>query len=315
MELYKNVHQICSLYGGRHLFQYLFLGKRQVLVDSGVAETPGETIIPYIDELGQDPRYLDIMITTHPDGDHQGGNAAIRKIAPSVLIACGDRDRRLVQDPACLYGERYNFLKREHRIGFEDSPPSDAGSRCCVDIGFVGGESIALAEDWELEVLHVPGHSAGHLALFDRRHKAAFVSDAVHGRGCPGADGTMALPVTYFHIESYLFTLNRLESLDIEALHTGHWPSMYGDEIREFFCDSRRTVEVLDRRILQSLSQHRMGLTLNQLIDEARDEFPEWPHDTRDLAMFAVKAHLDRLELNQQVRLMPGSFPRRWERI
>src|SRR5690348_11911110 len=183
MELYNDVHQICSLYGGRHLFQYLFLGKRQVLVDSGVAETPAETIIPYIDELGLDPKRLDMVITTHPDGDHQGGNAAMREAAPSVLIACGERDRRLVQDPVHLYDERYNFLKSEHAVGFEDSPSSDAGSRCRVDIGFVGDEHIALADDWELEVLHVPGHSAGHLALFDRRRKAAFVSDAVHGRG------------------------------------------------------------------------------------------------------------------------------------
>lgn len=315
MELYRNVHQICSLYGGRYLFQYLFIGKRLVLVDSGVAQTPGETIIPYIDELGLDPSRLDMVITTHPDGDHQGGNGAMREMAPSVLIACGEPDRRLVQDPLQLYEKRYNFLKHEHEVGCEDTPPRDAGIRCRVDIGLMGGEHVALAEDWELEVLHVPGHSAGHLALFDRRRRAAFVSDAVHGRGCPRADGKMALPVTYFHIESYLSTLSYLESLPLEALHTGHWPSMYGGEIKDFFSDSRQTVEILDRRILNSLHRHPQGMTLNQLIEQAREEFPEWPQDTRDLTMFAVKAHLDRLEVNGQVRLMPNGYPRRWEHI
>lgn len=315
MELYKNVHQISSLYGGRYLFQYLFVGKRTMLVDSGIADTPAETIVPYIDSIGLDPTRLDMLLTTHPDGDHQGGNSAMREVAPSVMIACGECDRQLIENPINLYNDRYNFLKEEHGIGVEDNPSNDAGRRCRVDIGLVGGEQIVLSEDWDLEVLHVPGHSAGHLAVIDRRRKAAFVSDAVHGHGCPKADGAMALPVTYFQIETYLSTLNRLEALDLEALHTGHWPSMYGDEIKDFLNDSRRTVEVLDRRILSSLQQHRMGLTLNELIDEAREEFPEWPQDTRNLTMFAVKAHVDRLEANMQVRLKPSGHPRRWEHI
>lgn len=121
------------------------------------------------------------------------------------------------------------------------------------------------------------------------------MSDAVHGRGCPEADGTMALPVTYFQIESCLSTLSRLEDLNLEALHTGHWPSMYGDEIRAFFSDSRRTVKILNQRILKSLNRHQTGLTLKQLVDEACDEFPEWPQNTQDLAMFPVKARLDHL--------------------
>jgi glyoxylase-like metal-dependent hydrolase (beta-lactamase superfamily II) len=76
---------------------------------------------------------------------------------------------------------------------------------------------VGLSDDWDLEVLHVPGHSLGHLAVFDPRQKAAFVSDAIHGSGCPKADGKMALPVTYFHISLYLSTLRHLETLDIQA--------------------------------------------------------------------------------------------------
>ena len=313
MELYKNVFQISSLYGGRYLFQYLFAGKRLVLLDSGIADTPRSAILPFIDGLGIDPARLSMLITTHPDTDHQGGNAAIRKAAPNALVACGESDRRLVQDPANLYAERYNYLKNEHGLAVADEPSPDAGSYCRIDIGLRGGEKISLDDNWVVEILHVPGHSHGHLALYDRDQKAIFLRDAVHGRGCPGSSGTMALPVTYFYIELYLSTLVHLEKLELESLHSGHWPSMYGDEIRDFLSASRRTVEILERRFLRALEKSRAGLTLRELINEACEEFPDWPLETRDLAMFACKGHMDRLEELGKIRLLRETFPQRWQ--
>ena len=98
-----------------------------------------------------------MVITTHPDMDHQGGNSAIRRSAPAALLACGEADRHLVEDPHCLFRDRYNFLQKEHGVGMGDDIPPDAGSFCRVDIGFRGGERIAIDNGWELEVLHVPG--------------------------------------------------------------------------------------------------------------------------------------------------------------
>jgi glyoxylase-like metal-dependent hydrolase (beta-lactamase superfamily II) len=313
MELYKGVHQISSLYGERHLFQYLFVGDRMVLVDSGIAATPEKTIFPYMEQIGVNPARLAMLITTHPDMDHQGGNSATRRMAPGALTACGEADRQLVEDPKYLYQHRYNYLQKEHGLGFAGEPHPDAGDRCRVDVGLSGGERIVVTDHRELEVLHVPGHSSGHLALFDRERRAAFVSDAVHGRGCPKANGSMDLPVTYFYVDLYLSTLSQLEALEIKELHTGHWPSMYGDEIKDFISDSRRTVEMLDRKILRALAKARIGLTLNQLIDEAREEFPDWPTGTREAAMFPVNGHLERMESRGQIRTIRDSLPKRWE--
>jgi glyoxylase-like metal-dependent hydrolase (beta-lactamase superfamily II) len=314
MELYPGAHQISSLYkDGRSLFQYLFVGARVLLVDSGVAETPQNSILPYMEKLGLRPERLTLFITTHPDLDHQGGNAAIRESAPRALLACGEADRPLVEDPKCLYRERYNFLQEEHGVGFGDEISSDAGTRCQVDIAFQGGERIAVDHGWELEVLHVPGHSRGHLALYDATHRAAYVSDAIHGRGCPKADGSMGIPVTYFYIDTYLSTVTYLEHLQLEHLYTGHWPAMHGEEIRDFFNDSRKTVEILDRKILRSLRQARLGLTLNELMDAAMEQFPDWPANARVLTAFPVKGHLDRLQSRGQISLERSRLPLRWK--
>ena len=312
MELYPGVYRIQSLYGGRNLFQYLFVGDNVVLADTGIATTPEDTIFPFLDSLKLKPQQLTLAVTTHADLDHQGGNDAIKRISPGTMLSCGEGDRELVENPATLYGERYNFLKEDHEVGFEGDPSPDAGRRRRMDLSFSGGERIHLGENWWLEVLHVPGHSQGHLALYDPTFGALFAGDAVQGRGCPKATGGMAIPVTYYHVETYLSTIRHFEHLPISVLYSGHWPVMRGEEVKEFLAESRRTVEFVDRVILRSLETNRSGLTMKQLIDTVAAAAGDWPDDGVFLAMFPIKGHMDRLEQQRRAKLDRSSRPAKW---
>jgi glyoxylase-like metal-dependent hydrolase (beta-lactamase superfamily II) len=312
MELYDHVHQIQSLFGGRNLFQYFFMADNTVLVDTGIAETPEKVILPYMDRLGLPPERLTLAVTTHADLDHQGGNNAIKISSPHTLLACGEADRELVENPRKLFSDRYNYLEDEHGVGFDPEPGPDAGKLRRMDVTFSGGEKIRLRDDWALDVLHVPGHSHGHLALYDSKNKTAFVGDAIHGRGCPKADGGMAIPVTYYYVDIYLSTLRYFESLEIRALYSGHWPIMTGEEIRDFISESRQTVELFDHVILSSLKACPSGLTLKELIDAVSNAVGDWPKDTCSLAMFSVNGHLERLEKLHKIRATRGTRPVRW---
>ena len=312
MELYPRVYQIQSLYGGRNLFQYLFVGDNIVLADTGIATTPEETIFPFFDKLKLNPQQLTLAVTTHADLDHQGGNDAIKRISPDTLLTCGEGDRELVENPRALYGKRYNFLKDDHAVGFEGEPSPDAGKHRKMDVTFSGGERIHLGENWWLEVLHVPGHSEGHLALYDRQYAALFAGDAVQGRGCPKAAGGMAIPVTYYHVDTYLSTIRYFEHLPIEVLYTGHWPVMRGEEVKDFLSESRRTVEFVDRAILRSLQKHPAGLTMKELINTVAEAVGDWPDDGVFLAMFPIKGHMDRMEQQGRVKLDRSSHPAKW---
>lgn len=313
MELYPNVYQIQSLFNGRNLFQYFFRGARGALVDTGIAETPERAIYPYLDRLHLGPEAINLAITTHSDMDHQGGNHSLKRISPGALLACGEADRELVENPRTLYDRRYNFMKADHDAGMEAVPPPDAGSPRPMDLTFSGGETIRLDDDWRLSVLHVPGHSRGHLALYDARRKAAFTGDAVHGRGCPKAEGGMAIPVTYYQVDAYLSTLRYFENLAVDVVYSGHWPTMSGEEFRDFLSESRQTVEMFDRVILKSLAANRQGLTLNELIGVVAAAAGDWPETSWSLAMFPVKGHMDRLESLGKIRLRRESRPFRWE--
>ncbi len=315
MELYNHVYQIQSLFGGRNLFQYLLVGRNTVLVDTGIADTPEKVIFPYMERLELSPDKLTLALTTHADLDHQGGNNAIKVASSRTLLACGEADRELVEAPRKLFDLRYNFLRAGHDLGFDPDPGPDAGRLRRMDLTYSGGEKILLDDDWALEVLHVPGHSHGHLALYDGKNKAAFVGDAVHGRGCPKAEGGMAIPVTYYYVDTYLTTLRYLESLEINRLYSGHWPIMTGDEIRDFISESRKTVEIFDRAILSGLKKHASGLTMKELIDAVSNAVGDWPKDTWTVAMFSVKGHMDRLEQLNKVRAIRETRPLKWELV
>lgn len=314
MELYRNVHQIQSIYSGRNLFQYLFVSSNIVLVDTGINKTPKETILPYLERLKIKPERLHLAITTHADLDHQGGNSAIRRASPRAWLACGRRDRERIEDPQALYDLRYNFLMQDHGVGSDPEPSPDAGLPCKMDLCFVGGERIRLEDNWWLEVLHVPGHSHGHLALYDPKNKAAFVGDAIHGRGCPKAEGGLAIPVTYFYVDVYLSTLRYIEGLAIDVLYSGHWPNMRGEEVQDFIAESRRTVDFLDRIISSSLDKNPAGLTLKETIDLVANAVGDWPEESWIVAMYSVKGHLDRMEELGKARALRGVRPVKWVR-
>ena len=315
MELYNNVHQVQSLFEGRNLFQYLFVGQNTVLVDTGIATTPQKAIFPYMERLGLGPDKLTLAVTTHPDVDHQGGNDAIKVASPRTLLSCGGADRELVESPRKLFDHRYNFLVSEHDVGFDQDPGRDAGRFRRRDLTFSGGETIRVDDDWTLDVLHVPGHSRGHLALYDSKNKTAFVGDAIHGRGCPRAEGGMAIPVTYYYVDAYLSTLRYIQSLKINTLYSGHWPTMSGEEIVDFINESRQTAEIFDRAILSSLSEHPSGLDLKELIDVVSNAVGDWPKETWTMAMFSVKGHMDRLEELYKVRAVRGTRPLKWKLV
>src|ERR1035437_7573717 len=190
MEIFRHVYQIASLVADRNLFQYLFVGDNTVLLDTGASYTPSETISPFLKQVGIAPSRLTIAINTHADADHHGGNASLKQIAGQVMLACGEPDRLMIEDPDRLFASRYNQWIPEHGVGLGLHADASAWVRKMVgdpqriDQTFVGGEDIRVDDERSLQVLHVPGHSDGHLALYDRGNKAVFVGAALHGRYC-----------------------------------------------------------------------------------------------------------------------------------
>ena len=302
MEIFPNVHEIRSTFGSRHILQYLFVGDRVVLLDAGIIGTPESAIFPYMEKIGLSPQRLSMVIAMHADGDHHGGLPAIKDASGSTLLACHQGDLALIQDPEYLYQNRYNFLSREHQLGFGREGLVYSPRACKIDVALSAEETIQITPAWKLRVWHVPGHSEGHLAVYDESNRAAFTSDAVQAGGCPSTTGSMALSPTYYAVDAYLATIRFLENQPIEHVFSGHWPALHGSEVKGFLDQSRGFVESADFAIKKYLSDHRGGVTLKQLIYALGPKLGSWPQDTTPFLQFALYGHLLRLQQRGLVR-------------
>jgi glyoxylase-like metal-dependent hydrolase (beta-lactamase superfamily II) len=321
MELFPHAYQIQSLVGDRNLFQYLFVGDNTILLDTGAACTPAEVILPFLQKLGIKPSRLTMAINTHADADHHGGNAALKESAGQILLACGDPDRAMIENPDRLFATRYNPWVAEHGVGLSLYPAATAWVRTMagpahrIDLTFRGGEHIAIDDKRCLRVLHLPGHSDGHLALYDAAHRAVFVGDALHGRYCPSTTGQPSLPPAYYSVLAYLGTLQFLEALEVEWIYSGHWPAYHASAVSEFLAGCRSFVDQASSLVLKTLERNPEGVTLSACIEECGPALGNWPAGNRWLLMYPMHGHLLYLEQQGTVTRVKSEAHTRWKLV
>jgi glyoxylase-like metal-dependent hydrolase (beta-lactamase superfamily II) len=297
MELVPDVHRIEAEVGGRPLYLFAFLGERRLLLDAGCASTVDEFIGPLLGGLGLGVADLDVLVVTHSDLDHQGGAQLLKRANPSLWVTCGVLDMPLVSDPEALIARRYQAYTELHGIGPNEGALAwmrrESGGPVRVDIGWAGGELLELGPEWNVRILHVPGHSAGHLALYDERSGALFSGDCLQGSVYLGLDGTPKLCPTYTHVDDYLGTASLIESLAPRELHGCHWPAARGADVAAFIAETRSYVEHVDRLVrgclVEPLTLERLIACVNQQLDRP------WSDEVAPELVYSIHGHVERL--------------------
>ncbi len=129
MEIASGIHRIESDLGPRFMCQYALIGDERVLVvDTGLAETPMQVLVPYLEQVGAEP---DFVLISHADVDHCGGDRSMRERYPQALLMCHELDRRWIESNATLLNE--NYLWHEPH-GF-DEPDEEARRQILADCG------------------------------------------------------------------------------------------------------------------------------------------------------------------------------------
>lgn len=269
-EIVPGIHRIESVLGPRPFSQYLLRGTgpaaRSLLFDTGCADTPETVILPFLRERGWLP---DIVLASHADVDHYGGNAAIRAAAPSALLLAHADDVRWMESKELILRERYGWYDA-HGLAY---PPevfqwlADAlGPDVPVDVRLHGGEQIRLGDELVVEVLHLPGHSPGHIGLWEPASRTAIVMDAVLGRGLLDTEGKVIHPPPVFDIPGYRATAAALLALDPHCLLTAHYAPMWGADAHHFLEESLAFMDDLAVAVEEELAAAGM-LTLAELLE------------------------------------------------
>jgi glyoxylase-like metal-dependent hydrolase (beta-lactamase superfamily II) len=319
MEVLPGIHRIEVPIADRILCLYLLAGRaRTLLIDTGMDQTPRQHVVPYLDSIGLSTGKIDYALITHSDWDHQGGNVTLREIAPGALLSCHPFDRPLIESVDRLIEERYSEFQPEHSI--DETAEAKAWirlnnrSETPIDLTLMGGETIRLGEDWSVQVWHTPGHSVGHLSLYDAKNSVAIIADAVLGNCVPKRDGASALPPTYRYPETYLSTIHLLNSIPIQTMLTAHYPVFRGSEVGEFLAESRSFVERLELMLQLELSRARNPRTTRQLIGALTGRLGGWPSEAEVYLVFPLVGHLEALERRRSVEKIKGEGEVMWKR-
>ncbi len=281
MEILPGIHRIESDLGERFMCQYLLLGEeRTVLIDTGLAGTPEEVIVPYLQGIGLGVEDVDEIIISHADVDHCGGNRALKQMKPGLRFSCGEPDRAWVESNERIMAEIY-LWSEPYGFGPDDESKdwirTELGGDSPVDVGLCGGETLRLGPDWRVEILHLPGHTPGHLGIWDQKNDAAIIIDAALETGIYDREGDRLLPPRYFDATGYQSTIRTLHSIRPAHLLTAHYQPMQGEEALDFLDRSLDFTVQVHRVVGEGLKNGTTDLwELTQYADEKLGPYPEF---------------------------------------
>ena len=306
MEIAPGIHQIHCAFGNRRMvFVYLLVGETaSLLVDTGCAHNPAQEILPYMSSISFDPKQLTYILITHSDSDHQGGNAAMRSAAPQAKLLCHKFDRPWIEDTEALIVGRYSQFEADHGIGYGDNGKAGIRSDCQsapIDITLLGGGQFRLSPGWEVETIHTPGHTWGHLALLDPRSATLVAGEASMWTAILDTEWQPAMPPTYCYVDTYLATQDRLLGMSIDQLASAHWPIQRGPAVREYIAESRNYVLHVEAALLDYARRHP-DFTLRDAVDELGPTLGRWPAATNQDFSYGMAGNLDSLTKRGQLR-------------
>lgn len=185
--------------------------ERSLLIDAGLGAAPLRANVPLL--RGREVT----LLLSHTHFDHIGGAA---EFAGRLVHAA---EAAVAADPAPRETLFANYADGARDAEMFDAPPEgwDATRHAIAPAPATGlvadGDRIELGGR-ALTVLHTPGHSPGHVALFEERTGTLFAQDAVY-------DGPLVDGLFHSDVPAYCATMRRLRELAPRIVHGGHYPS------------------------------------------------------------------------------------------
>ncbi len=181
---------------------FVFNGDRKILIDTGYKSSLQRTL-GLIETVGVRPGQVDLIISTHSHCDHVGANRVIQEQS-GCQVAMHTLDKHYIETQNTWF-TWWHYYDQEADFFH-------------VDLELQDGQVLNLG-DLELQVLHVPGHASGQVALYSPRYRFLLSADAIWD----GDFGALT-PRIEGNISPFLQqkTLERLASLEISVIYPGH---------------------------------------------------------------------------------------------
>jgi glyoxylase-like metal-dependent hydrolase (beta-lactamase superfamily II) len=279
-----------------------------MLIDTGWnTEDTHISLTRQLEDIGARISDIRRIVITHTHVDHYGLAAAMVRISKAQLVMHA-KEKEMAQ---LRYRHTRRYAEKSNRQlrtgGMKETyllEPQEMVERFDRLVGFVapeivcqGGETLRHA-GFEFRILWTPGHSPGHICLYEPHHRLFFSGDHVlpgitsHIGVCPNCSPNP--------LDDYTLALQRLRHLDVGLLLPAHGSPVRGlaERVEQILKHhSHRKAEIMD-----IVSRREGAASAFDLVTAmswySRIKPVEW-HFLRDfdkrLAMTEVMAHLESL--------------------
>ena len=270
---------------------------RNLIVDTGMnREECLSAIREGLDEIGLDLGKTDFFIT-HMHADHSGLVAVLAE--ETSRIFCSREDSVLIS-PNATPGEylisRLDFTKRN---GFPESVVHEAirlhpgfrySARGRLEFSLVGEGDVINVGEYSFRCVETPGHTRGHLCLYEPRKKILISGDHILNDITPNIS---LWSDQWNPLQEYLSSLDKVGRLEVELVLPGH-REPFSDcrgRIRELKYHHRtRAEEVLSILQTGALDAYRVASLMSW--DLTYDSWEQFPAPQKWFATGEALSHL-----------------------
>jgi glyoxylase-like metal-dependent hydrolase (beta-lactamase superfamily II) len=241
-----------------HINCYLIPGKDGwIMIDSGwYTEEAFESLLKGLENLGLTLKDIASIIITHIHPDHFGLAGRIRQKSPKTKLFMHQWEASMIDSRYVKVSElkdKMTLLLQSHGVPPVDSstlesaylPDLDSILVTFPDHILYGGEIISTGIV-DLEVIWTPGHSPGHICLYEPENGLLFCGDHILPTITPNVS---------FNIQSgdnplgnYIYSLTKLQNLPVKKVFPGHenpFTALKERTMQIFNHHDQRKVEVL----------------------------------------------------------------------
>ncbi|MCE5287394.1 MAG: MBL fold metallo-hydrolase [Pelosinus sp.] len=209
---------------------YVLVAKeRSLLIDTGWNRWEcAEVLLDGLAAIGVSLKRVDVFLT-HIHADHAGLLGLLKNKGAKVFcgggdLACIDHYINISKQKAWStlrhLAEPHGFSTEEIAAAIEHYPGNNYAPDYQGELMPVkDGDKFVIGE-YSLSAVSTPGHTPGHMCLYDGKHKLLLAGDHLLGEFSPTIC-QWVLPGSY--VAEYLASLKKIESYSVRLVLPGHW--------------------------------------------------------------------------------------------
>lgn len=278
------------------LNSYIILSEdRAMIIDTGFnLPECKEALLQGVKELNIDLTKTDVVLT-HMHVDHSGLADLLWGLGSKVYI--GEKDGKLLDNfrtspEGVLLQISKAFNLAKEILDMERNEFDIVPKELFDYTSLKEGETLQIG-DYIFEIIDIPGHTPGHIGLYEKKHKLFFGGDLILNEVTPN--------ITYWNDEldslgAFLASLKKIEEMDIEVVFSAHRSKVtnYRQRIKEIVAHHEGRLQEI-KTILQPRKRTVIETASLMHWDLKYDDWDKFPLAQKWFAAGEAMSHLEHL--------------------